>query len=374
MKIGLVVTGGLHPSGRHEVIPALLWLAERLARTHELHAFVLRHLTDATTYQLHGATVHDLGRPEGRLRQWRALMRALRNQGPFDVLHGYWVDPAGVTAALAGRRLGIPTIVTCDSGEFANLPDIGYGLQRTLKSRAVVTSACRLATAVHVASQYTAARARTHGIDPVVIPLGVDLARVPHHSLAADGPPWRLLQVAALSPVKDPQTMLRALAIVRVTHPVHLDLVGVDTMQGAVAAQAMQLGVADCVTFHGAVSFDELDRFRRAAHVYVQSSRHEAAGVAVLEAAAAGLPIVGTNVGFVSDWADTMAVAVPPGDHEALAAAILRTFGDRSRRAQLADAARQWAVAHDVRYTAAALTRLYDNVRFRRRPGGEGHS
>ena len=128
-----------------------------------------------------------------------------------------------------------------------------------------------------------------------MIPLGVNLAGVAHHALAADGPPWRLLQVAALSPVKDQQTMLRALAIVRVTQPVHLDIVGVDTMLGAVAAQAAQLGVADCVTFHGAVSFDELDHFRRTAHVYVQSSRHEAAGVAVLEAAAAGLPIVGTE-------------------------------------------------------------------------------
>jgi glycosyltransferase involved in cell wall biosynthesis len=362
MKIALVVTGGMHPSGRGEVIPALLWLAERLAAAHDLHAFVLRHLAQPRSYQLCGATVHDLGRPEGRLRQWRALRRALGEHGPFDVVHAYWVDPAGVAAALAGRQLGLPVVVTCDSGEFASLPEIGYGLQRTLKGRAVVASACRLSAAVHVTSHHMADAARGHGIAPVIVPFGVDLAAVPHHPLAADSMPWRLLQVAALNPVKDQLTLLDALAIVRERYAVHLDLVGVDTMHGRLQEEAARRGLGDCVTCQGFVPHDDLDRFRRAAHLYVQSSRHEAAGVAVLEAAAAGLPIVGTRVGYVSDWADTAAVAVPPGDAGALAAAILGVLADRRRREALAAAARRWAVEHDITHTVASLVELYANV------------
>jgi hypothetical protein len=43
MRIALVVPGGVDRSGRERVIPILLWLIERLARRHTVHAFVLRH-------------------------------------------------------------------------------------------------------------------------------------------------------------------------------------------------------------------------------------------------------------------------------------------------------------------------------------------
>ena len=43
MKIAIVVTGGLHPSGREQVVPSWLALFERLAKTHEIHAFALTH-------------------------------------------------------------------------------------------------------------------------------------------------------------------------------------------------------------------------------------------------------------------------------------------------------------------------------------------
>src|SRR6478672_10889644 len=100
MKIALVLTGGLHPSGREQIIPAWLWLVERLASHHEVHAFTLRHLPQPMTYQLAGATVHDLGRPQGHWAQWKALSAAMGAHAPFDVIHGYWADPAGVLAAL----------------------------------------------------------------------------------------------------------------------------------------------------------------------------------------------------------------------------------------------------------------------------------
>ncbi len=68
MKIAVVVTGGLHPSGRDQVVPSWLALFAELARTHEIHAFALRHLPEARTYQLLGFTVHDLGRPSAAVR------------------------------------------------------------------------------------------------------------------------------------------------------------------------------------------------------------------------------------------------------------------------------------------------------------------
>jgi len=362
MKIALVVTGGLHPSGRIEVVPAFLWLIERLARTHDVHAFALRHLRQPTTYRLAAGTIHDLGRPRGQWRQWRALRQALQAYGPFDVIHGFWPRPAGALAAAAGWRLRIPSVVTCDSGEFTALPAIGYGLQLNARGRITVALACRLATRVHVTSAFMEAQARRAGYHPIRIPIGIDRSRLPVVSRPHDGPPWRLLQVATLSRVKDQATLLRALAIARQSLDVRLDLVGEDTLGGQLQADAAMLGVRDAVVFHGLTPHDQLGSFHRTAHLYVQSSLHEAGGVAVLEAAAAGLPVVGTRVGSASDLAPDGVVAVAPGDAAALAAAIVDLLQHPQKRAAIAAIAQAFAVSHDADFTARELVSLYESI------------
>jgi glycosyltransferase involved in cell wall biosynthesis len=360
MKVALVVTGGLHPSGTEEVIPLLLTLVERLSQWHEVHAFSVRHLEKPSTYRLAGATVHDLGRPTGVWAQWRALSRAMRQHGPFDLVHGYWIDPAGLLASIAGRRFGMPSIVTCSSGEFVHLPAIDYGQLRSAKGRAAVAMTCRLASCVHVTTDYMAAAARAHGCEPALVPLGVEVpTRVVER---ASGPPWRLLQVASLSPVKDQFTLLRAVALVRQQADVQLDLIGEDTIGGRVQQLAAELGLASAVAFHGFVRNADLQRFHNAAHLYVQSSLHEASGIAVLEAAAAGVAVVGTRVGLVHDWAPQAARAVAPGDHDALAAAILDLVRRDDERVRLAAAARARAAECDADWSARAVSDLYASL------------
>jgi glycosyltransferase involved in cell wall biosynthesis len=143
---------------------------------------------------------------------------------------------------------------------------------------------------------------------------------------------------------------------------VHLDLVGEDTLGGSVQAYAARVGVAKRVTFHGYHTFDQLPGFYQAAHLYVQSSRHEAAGAAVLEAAASGVPIVGTRVGYVADWAGERALAVEPGDPNALAAAAVATLRNQELRARLSASARDFAATHDVAWTASQFEQLYASL------------
>ena len=362
MKIALVATGGLHPSGREQTIPVLLTLVERLATVHAVHAFTLRHLPQAQTYPLRGAVVHDLGRPRGRWRQWRALMRAMRRVGPFDLVHGFWGDPAGALAVLAARRLRLSSIVTCDSGEFVSLPDSDYGLQRALGSRLAVSYACRNATAVHVTSEYMQTLAARHGIHAHRVPLGIEIAQFASTMARRDGPPWRLLQVASLNRVKDQGVLLSTLAALRRTHDVRLDLVGEDTLNGYLRQRALAEGVAEAVTFHDFVPQDRLRGIYQAAHIYVQSSRHEAAGVSVLEAAASGLPIVGTAVGYVRDWHDKAALAVEVGNADAMTRAIESLITDASRRQALAGAARERARDYDASVTTPRMLDLYERA------------
>jgi glycosyltransferase involved in cell wall biosynthesis len=364
VRVALVVRGGVDRSGRDRVIPALLWLVERLARLHDLHVFVLDYEMEPCTYPLLGATVHDLGRvqtPRGLKRRAQSLRlrRALRHVGGIDVVHAYWALPSGLAATAAARDLRVPCVVTADSGEWVSIPDISYGLQRRWIDRRSVAATMQAATKVTVCSQYMAALARQHGVDGEVIPLGVP--RRDPRAARVDGPPWRLLHVASINRVKDHPTLLRAMRHLVTTDPcVHLDIVGEDTLGGAIQGLSQALGLTQYVSFHGVQPNDAVAAFFSRAHLHVVSSRHEAAGVVVLEAAVAGLPTVGTRVGYVADWAaDDRAVAVPVNDAAALAGAMLSLLRDRRRRDQIASAARDWAVAHDADWTATQFDRMY---------------
>lgn len=355
----MIVAGGVDESGTDRVIPSLVWLVERLSRRHELFVYVLRYHGEPRTYQLRGATVRDLGRPEGLLQQYRAILRAVRRDGPLDLLHGFWALPSGFVAAAAARWMRMPSVVTCDSGEFVALPDIDYGAQRRWRQRATVWAATRLATRVVVCSKYQASRARTHGVDPMIIPMGVDTT-VFKPAARAEGPPWRLLHVASLNPVKDQRTLLEAFAqLVARGVDAHLDIAGEDTMAGAIQHAAERLGVSSRVTFHGVLTSESLAPLYQRSHLFVLSSRHEAAGVVLLEAAASRVPIAGTSVGYLADWAPHGAQAVPPRDPAALATAIDALLRDRGRRDRLAASAREWTVAHNADWTAGELDRLY---------------
>lgn len=367
MRIAIVVTGGLHPSGTEQVVPSWLALFERLAKSHEIHAFVLRHLPHPQDYQLRGFSVHDLGRPSAsagltRWAQERALARALDAHGPFELIHGFWADPAGLLAARAGRRLRIPSVVTCDSGEFVSLPAIKYGSQRTWRGRQAVTEACATASCVHVCTRYMSALAGARNIKTTIIPLTSVTSQAATLKPAARRPseaPFRMIQVASLSPVKNQRLLLDTLRIVRESVDAKLDLVGEDTMSGALQQHASQIGVDGHVTFHGFLAQDKVTDLLTTADLYVQTSLHEAAGVSVLEAAAAGVPTVGTLAGYVADWAPLKAMSVGDAIAESLADAIVTLHADADRRRSMAAAARTFAIAHDATWVAAQFDALY---------------
>jgi glycosyltransferase involved in cell wall biosynthesis len=295
--------------------------------------------------------------------QTRHLIRALRRWGPFDAIHGYWALPAGLLAALAGRWLGIPTLATFDSGELVCLPDCGYGQQCSWRGRLAVALTARLATRLHVCSEYMARLAHAAGLKADRIPLGVDVHAFDRPGAPPPGPPWRLLHVASLNLVKDQATLLRALArVVQRVPDVHLDIVGEDTLGGVLQAQCATLGLNGHVTFQGFQPTDRLPAFYRRAHLLVLPSRHEAAGVVVLEAAASGLPTIGTATGYIADWSPGGACGVPAGDAAALADGILMLLGDSDRRERLACEAAKRVRTHDADETTYALEQLYGKM------------
>jgi glycosyltransferase involved in cell wall biosynthesis len=371
MKLAIVVPGGLHPSGQQQVVPSWLALFERLAQSHDIHAFALKHLARPQNYSLRGFAVHDLGRPSApfglaRLAQERELSRALDEHGPFDLIHGFHADPAGQLAARAGRRLGIPSVVTCDSGEFVSMPSIAYGSQRTARGRRAVTEASTLASKVHVCTNFMAGLAAAQGVTAVVIPLtsvnsGAAAIAPPEPRL--DPETFRIVQVASLSRVKNQRLLIDALPIVRAKVNAHVDLIGEDTLNGELQTYAANTGVDAQVTFHGFLPQSGVLEIVSRSDLYVQTSLHEAAGVSVLEAAAAGVPTVGTHAGYVADWSPTTAMAIGDATPESLAGAVVALHGDADRRRSMAALARTFSIAHDASWSAAEFDRLYRQLR-----------
>lgn len=370
MRIGLVVTGGFDRSGHERVVPSLLWLVERLARRHEVHVFALHYYRDPCTYPLLGATVHDVGRVNGppglrlfrlRRRLAAAILRASA-RGRFDVLHAYWGMPAGVVAAAVGRRARIPVILTLDSGELVAIDDVRYGLQRRWRDRRALRRAIAAAARVTVSTSFMARLIREPSRRVDIVPMGVDRDLFPASS-PPPAPPWRLLRVGSINRVKDYPMLLRAFAQVVARVPdVHLDVVGEDTLHGAIQQLARALGVERQTTFHGVQPSAALAAFYQRAHLHVVSSRHEAAGVVVLEAACVGLPTVGTDVGYIADWKRGAAAAVRVGDASGLADMIVTLLHDAPQRARIAAAAQAWARQHDADWTARTFEQIYDEV------------
>ena len=91
----------------------------------------------------------------------------------------------------------------------------------------------------------------------------------------------------------------------------------------------------------------------------VVSSRHETGPVAVLEAAVAGVPTIGTCVGHIAEWAPSAAVSVPVGDWAAMAAAIVQLLDDEELRLGIARDAQRRVLAEDADYTATRFRALY---------------
>ena len=361
MKIALVVPGGVDRTGELRVIPVFLALIERLTRVHEVHVFALRQEANAGRWELHGAAVHNIGDGWTRLRAARAI-RTEHRRAPFDVVQAIFSGTCGLIAVAAAKSLRLPSLVHIAGGELIALPHIGYGGRLTWRARLREALVLRGANAVTAASAPILAELRTLGIAGRRVALGVDLqAWPPLAPRRRSGPAARLVHVASLNHIKDQATLLRALAaLVEAGVDFHMDVVGADTLAGAVQRQAADLGLERRVRFVGFKTQRELRPIMASADLLVMTSLHEAGPLVTLEAAVLGVPTVGTAVGHIAEWAPAAALAVPVGDWAALAAALRRVLADEELRLQLAAAAQRRAMLEDADYTAREFQALYD--------------
>jgi glycosyltransferase involved in cell wall biosynthesis len=359
--IALVVPGGVDRSGEYRVIPALIALIRRLALQGQVQVFALGQEDRAGEWDLAGARIHNMGSHHPRLRAVRSIC-GLHRSVRFALVHAVWSGACGQVAVAAAALLHIPSLIHVAGGELVALPDIGYGSQLRWQGRIGEGLVLRAASAITAASAPAIELISRRGLTAERVPLGVDLDTWPVRAPVRRSVDRaaRLVHVASLNRVKDQETLLRALAVLmREGTSFEMDVVGEDTLRGEIQSLAGQLGLSQRVRFHGFLTQRQLRPIVEAADVMVMSSRHETGPVAVLEAAVAGVPTVGTCVGHMAEWAPGAAVAVPVGDPAAMAGAVARLLGDEELRLAVAREAQRRALAEDADYTARRFRALY---------------
>lgn len=361
MHIGYLLPG--FSANAHEwAIPVQQRLVRELTKTEHVTVLALRYPHTRQSYALEGAQVIPLGwtsqaRGLNRLRLWRdarQTLERLHRETPFDVLHATWADETSLIAARNGRRLGIPSIVSAVGGEFVGLNFLGYGHQRSAFGRWIVNQALTanylLAASPYLARQMAALTPKA----VEVLPLGVDSAHFSPASTPSE--PSLIMAAGSLIPVKGHATLIRALARLPMAR---LEIAGDGPERARLDALAAALGVSGRVGLLGSVAYPDMPALFRRASVHALPSLHEGEGMVTLEAAACGVPTVGSAVGLLADD-PALGVAVAPGDAVALADAIGAFLDDKKARREAGERARARVLeAYTIKDTARRLREMY---------------
>ena len=203
-----------------------------------------------------------------------------------------------------------------------------------------------------------------------VIPTGTNLDPF----LQADGKSLRaemgwkdetvLISVGRLAPEKNWDTLLRAFASVCKDHQgVHLVLIGDGAARPGLESLAGELGISDRVTFTGALPFEEIPRYLKAADVFAFASVTETQGLVTIEAMAAGLPIVAVDGPGTRDIVehDKQGFLVE-NDADALAAGLNTFLSEPQRIKRFSANALKKAKTFDVNQLTKQLLGVYEQA------------
>lgn len=276
-------------------------------------------------------------------------LRALLRLGPYvvrlwrvartsDVFHvmansGWSWHLAAAPAVWVGFLRGVPVLVNYRGGEAEAFLARAVGRVRPTLRRAAVLA---------VPSRFLEAVFAQHGIAARVLPNIIDLGR-----FRADGRQYavrddpHLVVARNLEAIYDVGTAIRAFALLRVRFPgARLSIAGSGPERESLEALARSLEVDHATRFTGPLDRAGIADLYRSADLMLNPSRVDNMPNALLEALAAGLPVVSTNVGgipYMVTHAQT-AFLCAAGDERAMAGAALRLLTEPALARRIAAA------------------------------------
>ena len=264
---------------------------------------------------------------------WREAQRA-------DLMHvmsnsGWSWHLFTVPAVWVARLRGVPVVINYRGGAAeAFLARAAGAVRLTLASSASLVVPSRFLVDVFA----------RHSMATEVVPNIIDLACFRPASVLSEAP--RVLVARNLEAIYDIATAVRAFAVVRARLPdASLVLAGSGPEEPALRRLVQQMGLQDCVHFAGRLNREQVADELRRCRVALNPSRVDNMPNAVIEALAAGVPVVSTRVGGVPYMVEDgkTALLVPVGDAPAMAQALLRVLQDAALADQLRAAGQQSA-------------------------------
>ena len=291
--------------------------------------------------------VHSFGKTTGlSLRLIRHLASRLRLDRP-DILHCHnaLVLHYGIAAASLAR---VPVVVNTRHGGNMNWDPhcerIWRQSVRWTDSVVFVSEGVR---------EYYVTKDRLSRRNTSVIYNGIDVNKFLAHPAHPSGghPHFRVGCVGRLVPAKDHVTLIRSFALVSAVMPdAELHILGDGPCRAAIFQTAESLGIAKRVFLHGA-GFD-VAGFLSTLDLFVLSSIDEGLPISLMEAMAAGLPVVSTRLPGLTELAPESVVAgyCTPSQPDSLAEHILHA-AHRQDLPAIGEAARRWAQKFGIQET-----------------------
>ncbi|HWD11534.1 MAG TPA: glycosyltransferase, partial [Solirubrobacteraceae bacterium] len=247
----------------------------------------------------------------------------------IEHVHAHFATYPALAAWLAGRLLDVPYTFTAHAHDIYIDQLHLRTLVREAKVVAGISEFNRAFLAPYAAGSATPVELVRCGVEPAAYAFRP-------RALPASGP-VRAITVATLNELKGHTVLLDALASGgEDLERVQLDLVGSGPLEPALRAQVARLGLEQRVRFHGTRSEDEVARMLNEADVFVLASVVTASGwmdgipVALMEALAAGLPVIASRLSGIPELVrdgETGLLALP-GDPADLARAFTRLLAD----------------------------------------------
>jgi glycosyltransferase involved in cell wall biosynthesis len=285
---------------------------------------------------------------------WRWTQQHLRRFAP-DIVQAHLFHAEVLTAASAPR--GPVRVLSHQHGElFAVRGErVRLWIDRLAGRRYTKVIGCSQAVARFLRDEYRYPPERVttivNGWD------GQPLPRGPAHSDP------RVICIANFRPEKAHDVLISAWSdVVRALPGATLRLVGDGPRRPQVAEAIEAAGLTDSVELTGPVA--DVWPLLAESDVFVLSSRSEPLGIVVLEAMAAGLPVVATAVGGVRELVDPgrTGLLVPRDDPRQLAEALLELLREQPKREAMADACRATAARHTKGSMVAEYYALYEEL------------
>jgi 1,2-diacylglycerol 3-alpha-glucosyltransferase len=296
----------------------------------------------------------------------------------LDVIHTHHPVLLGQTAARRAQELGLPLVFTFHTQywEYTHyVPFPMEAIQEFLKSRIHKWLQEYLQKCQHIVIPSESIReflVREYGLHDryTVIPTGTDLEPF----LRANGKALRkeqgwqddtvLISVGRLAPEKNWDTLLQAFARAAADRSdLRLVLIGDGPARDSLQQLASELGVAEQVTFTGAVPFEKIPSYLKAADVFTFASVTETQGLVTIEAMAAGLPVVAVDGSGTRDIVEHGKQGyLVDNDPEALAKGIKKLIADPQRIRRFGNRGLKKAKTFDIEALSKLLIGVYEQA------------